>query len=252
MSFIDDVVSFGSTVFGAFTGGSIFSQVARTAITGFALSQLSNSINKENSEKTVNPGIRLQVDASTEHNIPVVYGEAWLGGIITDAVLTEDQQTMFYCLTLSEKTGKLNLGQGAQSTFSFGEIYRDDMKLLFGADGFTVSGVMDREGNICTKPAGKIRVYCYAGNSVTPVAPLGGLAGGAAYAVMPGWTSSHMMNDLVFAIVRIDYDAKNDITGLGTFKFQVKNTMTLPGDCLFDYMTNTRYGAGLPAGSIQI
>jgi hypothetical protein len=28
--------------------------------------------------------------------------------------------------------------------------------------------------------------------------------------------------------------------------------MTLPGDCVFDYMTNTRYGAGIPKEEIDL
>jgi hypothetical protein len=31
----------------------------------------------------------------------------------------------------------------------------------------------------------------------------------------------------------------------------MKNTMTLPGDVLYDYMTNTRYGAGIPEAEIK-
>jgi hypothetical protein len=53
------------------------------------------------------------------------------------------------------------------------------------------------------------------------------------------------MSDLVFAIIRLDYDAEKNVTGLGNVRFKISNSMTQPGDCLYDYMTNTRYGAGI-------
>jgi hypothetical protein len=40
------------------------------------------------------------------------------------------------------------------------------------------------------------------------------------------------------------------ITGLPNMRFHVTNSMTLPGDCLLDYMTSTRYGAGIPREGI--
>jgi hypothetical protein len=58
------------------------------------------------------------------------------------------------------------------------------------------------------------------------------------------------MNNLAFAIVRIDYDKEKDVTSLGEFKFRINNTMYQAGDCLYDYMTNTRYGAGIDSGEI--
>jgi hypothetical protein len=58
------------------------------------------------------------------------------------------------------------------------------------------------------------------------------------------------MSNLVFVIVRVDYNKDKNITGLGDLTFEIKNSMKLPGDCLYDYMTNTRYGAGIDAVGI--
>jgi hypothetical protein len=58
------------------------------------------------------------------------------------------------------------------------------------------------------------------------------------------------MEGLVFAVVQVDYDVSKGSTSIGTFRFDITNSMTLPGDCMFDYMTNTRYGAGIPAEDI--
>ena len=110
----------------------------------------------------------------------------------------------------------------------------------------------DRDGNIDRTIAGLVRVYCYGGNSTTPVVPVGytNPSVPSAYTVVPNWTTNHTMSDLVFAVVQIDYNRERGITGLPTMTFNVENSMTMPGDCLYDYMTNTRYGAGVPATEI--
>jgi hypothetical protein len=88
--------------------------------------------------------------------------------------------------------------------------------------------------------------------SDNPVAPKGSSATltDSAYDIFPNWTSNHAMTDLVFAIVRLDYDTESDVTALGEFKFEVINSMSLAGDCLYDYMTNTRYGAGISSTNL--
>jgi hypothetical protein len=228
--------------------------LARTAITGYALSKLTDSINKSN-EKEDNSYNRITVDPDMEHKIPVVYGKAAVPGIVTDAALTNSNKTMYYVVVLCEKTGNLNLGAGAASSFTFNSIYRDDCKLVFDTDGITVTKWIDRDGNEDTSPNGLIKVWCYNGSSLSPVVPLGYTNGSltSAYTVMPNWTSAHAMSDLIFAIVRIDYNKEDkNITALGNFKFVLENSMNQPGDCMYDYMTNTRYGAGIAAAEINV
>ena len=256
MSWIDDIVDFGSTALNFLSGNSIGGQLARTALTGYALNKVTSSINKENAvdkTPTVDPGVRLQVSPDPEYRVPVVYGQATLGGVITDAVLTNGNMTMFFCITICEHTGNVNLGNGAASTFSFKDIYWDDARLIFQSDGVTVAGFIDKANQVCTDYNGKIKIWCYDGNSSSPKAmnnyPITGLP--SANNIMPNWTSNHQMNDLVFAIVRVDYDAAAGVKGLGNIKFKIENSMTQPGDCLYDYMTNTRYGAGIPAAEIN-
>lgn len=257
MSWIDDIIDFGSTAIEWLGGNSIGGQLARTALTGLALNQITESINKDNeaannTTQAVDPGVRLQVNPDTEYRIPLVYGEATLGGAVTDAVLTNGNLTMFYCLTICERTGNTNLGSGAQSTFQFKDIYWDDSRLLFQSDGITVSGFVDKSNSVCTDYNGKIKIWCFGGNSTTQVIPnnYANATSVNAYDVMPNWTANHAMSDLVFAIVRIDYDAAAGIRGLGNVKFKIENSMTQPGDVMYDYMTNTRYGSGIAPAEI--
>jgi hypothetical protein len=252
MSFIDDIVSVGKSVTGFLSGNSLGSNLAKTAITTYALSKLYKSINKDNEK--VKEVTRQQVDVNPDNSIPVVYGSAYLGGIITDAAMSSDKKTMYFCITLCEKTGNTQLGQGPASEFTFGDVYWNDQRLIFSSNGVDVVSVQDAENNICDKPDGKMKVYCYDGGSAFPVSlrdyPTTNLSD--ANDVFLDWTEDHAMTDLVFAIVELSYDSEYDYTSLGNFRFQITNSMSLSGDCLFDYMTNTRYGAGIPVGDIQL
>jgi hypothetical protein len=53
------------------------------------------------------------------------------------------------------------------------------------------------------------------------------------------------MSDLVFALVRVDYNRDKSVTAIGDYQFNIINSMSLQGDVIFDYATNTRYGAGI-------
>lgn len=251
MSFIDDILDVGSSVWNALTGPGVASGVARATALGYLLKEVTGSVQKENQrpEAATNnrpdPGVRLQVDPDTDHSIPVLYGEGFIGGIVTDAVLTNDNQTMWYCLALCEKTGNLINGTASQITFE--DIYWNQQRVTFQNDGYTVASFVDPDGVVDSSPNGLIKIYCFSGNSSTPVVPRGYSNGSlsAAFALFPNWTPNHMMSDLVFALVRVDYNKEKETTGLGNIEFKLKNTLTEPGDVLNDYMTNTRYGAGI-------
>ena len=257
MSWFDDLVDFGSSALNWLGSNNIGAQLARTALTGYTLRQVNNSINKDqktDQQKEQDRGVRLQVDPNPDQKIPVVYGRAALGGIVTDAVLTNSNQTMWYCLVLSEVTGNLNLGAGAASQFTFKEIYWNNQQLAFSTDGITVAGATDDAGTANTDIAGLVRVYCFRNGSANPVVPYGytNASLATADAVFPDWTANHDMSGLVFALVRIDYNREKNITGLGTMTFVLENTMNQAGDCLYDYMTNTRYGAGIDPAEITL
>ena len=72
--------------------------------------------------------------------------------------------------------------------------------------------------------------------------------------MMPHWTNTtdYTMEGLVFVMMEVDYDAENSLTGLGAMSFDITNSMNNPGEVLFDYMTNSRYGAGLANADIDI
>lgn len=255
MSFLDDLAGGVGSLLG---GSGIGSALARTALTGLALRQISKSINNDTATSQPDPGVRLQSPADPEKSIPVVYGTAVTSGILTDAVLSADNLTMYFCFTICEKTGLTDLGSGAASEFGFNAVYWNDAKLFFDpADGVTVKYSEDRNGNKDTNIDGLIQVYCYAGNRSTPTAVRGYtvptlLDGATADEIMPNWTLNHNMTDLIFAIVKMKYNKEKGVTSVGNFRFQIENSMKAAGDCLYDYLTNTRYGAGLNPAEIYV
>ena len=257
MSFLDDI---GSSLkdAGTWLGSSgLGPQLAKTALLGFTLNSLSKSVNKENSKpnaaNSTQPDrkTREQLSPDTSHSIPVVYGSAFIKGIITDAVLSEDKKTMWYCVTICEATGvKISDNQLSQTTFE--EIWWNNGKVAFESDGITVKNTVDDDGNTNSDVAGLAKFYLYSrgSNSQTFLPNISG-SPIAATDIFPGWTTNHLMGDLVFAIVKVEYNKERRVTSLGDLSFKVKNTMTLPGDVMYDYMTNTRYGAGINPGEIN-
>ena len=252
MSFIDSIVGFGKQALGFVTGKSIGSQLARTALLGYALNRVVSSANKANQQQ--DQGVQLTVDPDTEHSVPVLYGDGYVTAKITDAVLADNNFDMWVCFTLCEKTG--NLIDGTPSVISFKEIYVDGMRLGFADNGTTVSTIWDDSGNNSEQWANLIEVYPFSGGSNSPVNFYTESSGNTlpAYNIMPGWTSTDTMNDLVFCIMKFRYNSEKNrkLTSIGReIKVRLNNTMTEPGDCLYDYMTNTRYGAGIPAAEIE-
>ena len=250
MSWLDSVVSFGKDLL---TGQGTGSKIARAAIAGVVLRQVNKSAKSSNESGTaqeIDKGVREQVDADTNHSIPVVYGQAFIGGKITDAVLTNGNKTMWYCLTICEKTG--NLINGTPSVITIEKVYWDQNEILFQSDGITAATLRSEDGVTSNNINGLVKIYLYNAGSLSQTFPLGYSGTPTpATAVFPNWTANHTMSDLVFALVRVDYNKDLGFTGIGNLEFKVRNTMTQPGDVLYDYLKNTRYGAGITDEEIK-
>lgn len=255
MSFLSDIVDFGKEYFGGNgVGSSIVRSIAMIAVVK-SLSQSANKGNDTGADANIDAGVRLQIEPATNNKVPVLYGTGYFGGIVTDAVMTNTNKTMYYCLTLCEKTGT-KLSDNQPSSYTFKDVYWNDQRIVFNSDGITANYTTDRNGIVDTNISGLVKVWCYAGDSTAANQKIPenytNTSTVHAATIMPGWTTStHLMSDLAFAIVRVDYNREKNITGLGDMLFQVENSMKLPGDCLYDYMTNERYGAGIPAAEIN-
>ncbi len=267
MSFLSGVFDFLGGLFKSKTGGgnSLGKTLLQTVVAGYALNKLTKSIQRDNNnaggssapeQPKVDPGVRLQLDPDTETKIPVVYGRAYLSGKIIDVALTENNTVLSVCFVLCEQTG--NLINGTPSVISFKNIYMDGFKLNFATSGPTagifVASTTDTNGAVDTRLANKVAVFCYNGNSSKFTVPSGYTNATIADARVnfPGWTDNHFMAGLVFAFCQIAYNPNIGLSGIPNFVFELENTLSKPGDVLYDYMTNTIYGAAIPQGDIYI
>lgn len=199
-----------------------------------------------------NPGSRQQTPPAGDNKLPVVYGSAYVGGIITDLSITSDNQQIYYVLALSEVTNTET--GGTPDTFSFGNIYFGGKKVIFDATDLTkVTGLLDESTGLTdTTVAGKINFYLYKNGSNQPVN-----TANSAITVMSDanlvykWDATKLMSNCCFAIIRIQYSAKANLTGIQLTKFQITNSRSAPGDCMLDYLQSTRYGAAIPLAGID-
>ena len=251
MSFFSDLFDAGLQVYNFFKGNSIGSQLARAAGSAFVLNQVTKSINKSNDkEPKIDPGVRLQTPSDVNYRVPVVYGTAQLAGSMTAVEMANSNKDLFVVFTLCERTGVL-LSTSAQSVISFDAVYINDQQATFKADGITVDFTTDRNGVQDISLRDLVQVRCYNNGSANNVFPTG--ASGTpqtAYDFIPLWTSTDAMTQLIFAAVKLNYNKDKGLTRIPTFRFKLTNTMTMPGDCLLDYMTNSRYGAGIDPAEI--
>ena len=250
MSWLKGITDIGRKILGSNLGGTL----VKTAVLGYLINRLRRNALKDNNPKNQNidAGIRLQIPPASDNKIPVLYGTAVMSGIITDAVMSNSNKRMTYCLTIAEKTGTL-LSTGAASTYLFKQVYWNDQRIIFKADGFTVDYTVDREGNQDISLRDLVKVYCYAGNSSTTSIPESytNASYPAAYTVMPGWAlATHIMTNLIFVVIEVNYNREKNVTGIGDMRFQIQNSMNKPGDVMRDYLTNTVYGAGIDAAEV--
>ena len=253
MSFLSGIISLGKSAVGILSGNGIAGTLARTAILGFALSKVGNNATKGNDTgtKNIDEGVRLQLKPNADSKIPVLYGSAFFGGNIIDATMTNSNKTMWYALALTEKTGTV-YSSSAASTYTLNNVYWNNQRIIFNADGVTANYTVDKSGVIDRNISGQVKVYFYAGGRTAGQVP-SGYTGTVpnAEALFPNWTAgTHALTNVVFALVRVDYNREKNVTGLGEMLFNVSNSMFQPGDVLYDYLTNTTYGAGIDAGNI--
>lgn len=197
------------------------------------------------------PGVKVQLPPATDNKIPRMYGANFTGGIITDAEIKNQNKTMTYCLVISEK-GNL---YGSAENWQIGSIYRGDGRLGFNVGSPIVQAIVDPNATASTSvgpgknyPNGRMSVRVYAGGSeasnqifpTTNKVP----AYGSGVCQFLNWTSANTMQDLVFAIVEINYDPDNGFTGLDAITFEIFNPISFPPNVLADYLSNERYGMG--------
>jgi len=241
---------------------SIAATSTTAMVIGFAINMIASAIiskaflqNNQSADNSSgyspNPGNRLQLSPATDNKLPVVYGTAYVGGIITDLSITADNQRLYYVLSLAEVT---NTESGiSPDGITFGNIYYGGKLVQFDSTGYVVSGLLDEStGIVDTKVAGYISIYLYANGSGTPTNSLFNAitvmqSAGLTYQ----WDSSKLMTNCAFAIIELTYNSNAGVTSLQQTKFQITNERNAPGDCFYDYLVSTRYGCAIPPSQID-
>lgn len=249
----------GSIIAGAVFGLTVGSPAF--AIAAFAVNMVASAIIARvfapdqptiNSSGSQNPGNPVTASPASDNKLPVVYGTAYVGGIVTDMSITSDNQTLYYVISLSEVTNTENGGAG--DTFSFGNIYWGGKRVVFDTtDRTKVISLLDESTSASdTSVAGKLYFYLYKNGSSSPTNTTQ-----TAYQVMSDplltykWDAAKQMTNCCFAIVKMQYSVTGNVRGIEPLRFQITNSRSAPGDCFYDYLASKRYGAAIPPANID-
>lgn len=263
-NFITDIITLGAGAAGVDVNPNQGAAIATSSLANYVKDRTTNIVKKQNLsdvEEPIEIEVEIGMKADTEAHIPIVYGEDWVTPILVDAQLVNNNATMWYALALCEKTGPLL--NGTDSVITFEEVYWNNQKLTFWYDGVTVASAWSFNNGRWVQdltPSFNMKIYPYNNGSGSPtnIRPQAlEVQHGPAWTYMPGWTpnpgngSGHNMTNLVFVLVRVDYNAEAGMDGIGNLKFKLRNTMKNPGDVFYDYLNNPVYGAGVAIGEID-
>jgi len=242
---VDKIIS----AFSAFNPLSFAIQMVASAILSKLLAPSPPSQAAQQPEP--NPGSRAQTPPAGDNKLPVIYGHAWTGGIITDLSITTDNQTLYYVFALSEVTNTET--GGTPDEITFGDVYFGGKKCVFdGTDLTKVVSLQDSSTGETQDVSGYINVYLYKNGSANPAN-----SSTSAISVMSDpnltyqWNSTKTMTNCAFAIIKLKYSQSRNLTGLQATNFELTNSRKAPGDCFLDYLTSTRYGAAISVDNID-
>jgi hypothetical protein len=201
-------------------------------------------------------GARIQLPPATNNKLPVIYGSAFIGGSITDAMLSTDQKTMWYVVALAEVSDDQG-GGGGSYTYDTSKIYYDGKLVQFGTNG-AVTGLTTNTtpAQTDTRCNGFLYIYLFNNGSNSGV-NTGGLTASQILSTTNGvpashaWGVSQTMNNCAFAIVKVIYSTDAGTTNAGQLMVNITNSINKPGSAILDYMLNNRYGCALPLDSID-
>jgi hypothetical protein len=248
-----------------FTGivSAILTTVA-TTIVSFGVSKLLAPRGSKGTpqQEDVVTGSRVQLPPATNNKLPVVYGTAFVGASITDAKISTDLQTMWYCLSIAEVTN--TMPGDTPDTITFNEIYYDGkLATLSGAQVTSLSTNTAGGAEVDTKINGNLFVYFFPNGSSSGTNTGGQTAiqimSDASIPADQRWNQgiytaggqSAAMTNTAFVIVKVKYNSDAGTTNLGAVTAKITNSRTKPGDCIKDYLLSDRYGCAVPLAGIN-
>lgn len=234
------------------------------AMASFAINMVASAIiakafgpqnaNTNDGQGQPNPGNNQQLGPAGDNKVPVIYGSAYVGGIITDLSISSNNQQIYYVITLAEVTNTEGQNGATPDTYTFGYVYWGGRRCIFDpTDQYKVTGLLDEStGIVDTTVNGKINIYLFRNGSSSGVN-----TSQTAIQIMQTaglvyqWDANKLMSNVAFAIVQLTYSQSANVTGLQQTRFQITNSRYKPGDCFSDFLLSTRYGAALNAGQVN-
>lgn len=256
---------YGLATAGAMTAG----MMAAAFVINFAVSTLISRAFTKKPPKVQDNGIRQQIPPATTNSIPVVYGDAYLGGMFIDAVLSTTNGSMWYVLGIS------HISPNGQFTFDKTKFYYGDRLITFDTtEPAKVVSLTDGDGNVDTKIADNLYIYLYRSTDAGVITNLdnGGTSPGSGLpseilsnSVFPNngvptnlqWPSTgRQMNGLAFAIVKLNYSQVDDAVQLQQLTFKCSHYLNSagvakPGDVWYDYITSPIYGGAIDTSLVD-
>ena len=240
--------------------GEVFAASIAGQIMAFAINMVASSIiskvfapsapDQSNlNAQQPNPGNRQQIPPAGDNKLPVVYGSAYVGGIITDMSISEDNQDIYWVMALSEVTNSES--GGTPDNITFGNIYWGGKRVIFGS-GAAVTGLLDESTNETQDVSGYMDIWLYKNGSNAPAnTSTSAISVLSESSLVYQWDNTKLMSSCAFAIVHLKYNSDRNLTALNQTRFQVINARSAPGDCFLDYLTSERYGAAIPLANIN-
>ena len=263
INFIINFLLFFTVTNDAIAGGAVvgalvskaFAATVMGQIIAFGINMIASSIiskifapnipNQDNlNAQQPNPGNRQQLPPAGDNKLPVVYGTAYVGGVITDMSISSDNQDIYWVMSLCEVTNTET--GGSPDIITFGNVYWGGKRVNFNANGYSVDSLTDESTGETQNVSGNMDIYLYRNGSGSPTnSSINAVDVMSASNLVYKWNSTKLMSNTAFAIVHLKYNADRALTSLQATRFQVTNSRKAPGDCFLDYFTSTRYGAAI-------
>lgn len=203
-------------------------------------------------QEAPNPGQRQQLPPAGDNKIPVVYGSAYLGGVVIDMSISANNQDIYWVVALAEVTNTDANSIGQPDLITFGDVYWGGKKCIFNGNGFSVDSLLDESINQTQSVAGNMDIYLYRNGSYGPAnGPQSAIEVMQASGLIYKWDDTKLMSNCAFAIIHLKYSQSKGLTGLAQTRFKITNSRTAPADCIYDYMVSSRYGAAIEPANID-
>ena len=237
----------------------VWATVVSFAVRAFLVIGLSKLLNRnsDSSGAQSTGGGRIPVNPSPENKLPIVYGTAFVAGTVTDAKINDKQDTMWYVFAVSEVSGRA-FQPWYKTTLTYDEVYWNGNKVTF--DTVDPAKVMSWETNsnppqVDNKVKDNGWIYLFNDGSSSGI----NTGGKTAIEILSDpeipaelrWTATSLMSDCAFMIVKVKFNQNSGLTSMPTITTKMTNPVNNPAAVLYDYMTNTRYGCGIPADQID-